>query len=76
MNGAANQITRHDFSPKLGSKLDSWKNHSQEERTIILQSILVSLELQNYPFFENESKVVLFYHGNANNVTLLSDITG
>ena len=76
MNGAANQITRHNFFSELSSKLDSWKNHSQEERTIILQSILVSLELQNYPFFESESKVVLVYHGEANNVTLLSDITG
>ena len=76
MNSTINQIARQNVFPELSSLLDNWKNHSQEIKSIIFQNILRSLELQNYPPFESESKVILVYQGKVNSVALLSDITG
>ena len=76
MNSTINQIARQNLIPELSSLLDNWKNHSQEIKSIILQNILRSLELQNYPLFERENKVILVYQGKVNSVALLSDITG
>ena len=71
-----NQIARQNVFPELSSLLDNWKNHSQEIKSIILQNILRSFKLQNYPLLQKENKVILVYQGKVNSVALLSDITG
>lgn len=60
----------------LSNSLDNWNDLSEEYRGNILENILSSLAQQNYPFYEGDSKVVLIYKGIAQNVELLSDITG
>lgn len=61
---------------KLSDSLNSWTTLSGEKRDEILKVILASLEQKDYPVYESDTEVILFYYGSAKDVRLLSDITG
>ncbi len=65
-----------NFLTGLSDSLDNWDNLPKEQKNNLIQSISSALDLQNYPLFESDSKIVLVYKGKAKTVSLLSDITG
>ncbi|MCX6151396.1 MAG: alpha/beta hydrolase-fold protein [Ignavibacteriales bacterium] len=76
MKSKTDQKLQQNLIKGLSKSLENWDNISNELRAEILQNILLSLDQQKYPFYENDSKVILIYKGDAHNVALLSDITG
>ena len=76
MGNKTNQILNKNLLVRLSDSLENWNVLSGEERENLHENITSALELQNYPFFESETKVVLIYYGKAKGVALLSDITG
>ncbi|RJP73403.1 MAG: esterase family protein [Ignavibacteriales bacterium] len=60
----------------LSSTLENWNNLSKKEKEILKQNILDSLDKQDYPFYESDSKVTLIYKGIFSKVEFISDITG
>jgi len=76
MEKETEQIIYKSILEGLSISLENWSNLSEDYKGIILQNILNSMEQQDYPFYESDSKVILIYKGDAHNVTLQSDITG
>jgi len=70
------QLSNFPVNIELSSALDNWENLAADLQNEIVKNILRSLEEQNYPFYESDSKVILFYYNGAENVRLVSDITG
>lgn len=65
-----------DFHSDLSKYLTDWEIISASDREIFVQNIYVGLANKKYPFFKNETEVILFYRGDEEKVECLSDITG
>jgi len=76
MGNKTTQILNKNFLERLSDSLENWNVLSEDERENLHKNITSALELQNYPFFESDSKVVLVYNNSTKSVALLSDITG
>lgn len=70
------KIPEHMYFPKLYSLLSKWDVISSEEKELLLHEIEASIKNGEYPFYQDNHTVILFYKGLCENVSVISDITG
>ncbi len=76
MNYKTEEIIHLNVVEGLSSTLENWSYLSNKEKEILKQNILDSLDQQNYPLYESDTKVTLIYKGAFSKVEFISDITG
>ena len=76
MENGNKQIFDQNNLKGLSYSFANWNNLLHESKAIIVENLSTALANQDYPFYEGDSKAVLVYKGKAENVALLSDLTG
>lgn len=76
METGTKQIFDQNNFEGLSYNIKNWNTLLVESKAGIIENISTALAKQDYPFYEGDSKVVLVYKGKAENVALLSDLTG
>ena len=76
MENGNKQIFDQNNLEGLSYSLANWNTLLHESKAIIVENLSTALANQDYPFYEGDSKAVLVYKGKAENVALLSDLTG
>lgn len=76
METETRQIFDQNNFEGLTYSLANWNTLLEDSKAIIVENLSTALAKQDYPFYEDDSKAVLVYKGKAENVALLSDLTG